>query len=620
MRKYNSYLILISIVFILITVPLISQNLDSLREVEFSDKESVEFVEYNLKLSKLFRDTDHDLSIEYAETGLEIAESLGNDTLIYKSYKKLAFSYKQKGNLDDALEYFLNALELAKELKRDDYLAITYNNIGVLYIRYDQWDRALDYLNDSREIAEKNSDTVSIANLLNNIGIVHWNNKNFDSSFKNIRESMLISLAIGDSSGLISSYNNLGLLQIKMGDTTRALGYYNQAAILAQEQGELWEYANVLNNRAKILLDLHRVEDIMDDLNQAISISKQINSKLLESDSYSLQSNYYQKIGKYDSALIAHKKYSDLKMEVINSETSNKIAGIEKDFELKTKDKHLKELSEANEIQYYLILLLGTSLVSLGIFIFIAYRNSKKNKILARELTQRNQELEKMSEDKSKYFTLISHDLKAPLYNISNLSGLVKNYKNDMSEEEYESTLDLLSGSSKQVIDLIDNILTWTKTQTGNIEIQKSQFYVDDMIRNCLKILGPAAEEKQISLIYNEVGFTMNADKSLISTATRNLISNAIKFSNVDSEVHIKCNELASEWQIEVKDFGVGMTEEQVDFILSGKSVTTNGTRNEKGSGLGLLITKEFIELTKGELEISSEIGKGSTFLIKIKK
>ncbi|MFN3196301.1 MAG: tetratricopeptide repeat protein [Chlorobiota bacterium] len=612
--------ILVSTLLIFFSYTLFSINIDSLRKVEFKDEESIEFIEYNLKLSKLFRDTDYNQSIEYAEKGLEVAESLGNDTLIYKSYKKLAFAYKHKGNLDDALEYFLSALELAKDLKRDDYLAITYNNIGVLYIRYDQWNRALDYLNESRVIAERNNDTVSIANLLNNIGIIHWNNEDYDSSFNNIRESMLISLAIGDSSGLISSYNNLGMLQIRMGDTTRALGYYNQAAKLAQEQGELWEYANVLNNRARILLDQHKVEDILDDLNQAISISKQINSKLLESDSYQLQSIYYQKLDKYDSAFYAHKQYSKLRMEVINSETSNKIAGIEKDFELKARDKHLKELSDANEIQYYLILLLGTSLVFLGVFIFIAYRNSKKNKVLASELTHRNQELEKMSEDKSKYFTLISHDLKAPLYNISNLSGLVKNYKNDMSEEEYESTLDLLSGSSKQVIDLIDNILIWTKTQTGNIEIQKSQFYVDDMIKNCLKILGPAADEKQVELIYKDNGITMNADKSLISTATRNLISNAIKFSHPESAVIINCLEKIEEWHIEVSDTGVGMSQEQIDNILNGKSVTTNGTRNERGSGLGLLITKEFIELTEGELEISSEIGKGSNFLIKIKK
>ena len=370
MSRNKIYILIIISLVLSYTAELYPEDIDSLRSVNFKNEESIEFVEYNLKLSKLFRDTDYEKSIDYAKKGLEIAESLDNDTLVYKSYKKLAFAYKHKGDLDDALEYFLRALELSKELNRNDYEAITYNNIGVLYIRYDQSDRALQYLNKSYEIAKRNKDTLSIVNLLNNIGIIHWNNEEYDSSFKNIRQSMLISLAVGDSSGLISSYNNLGMLQIEMGDTTRALGYYNQASNLAQEQGELWDYANVLNNKAKILLDLQKVEDIISDLNQAVSISKQINSKLLESDSYLLQSRYYEKIGDYDSALITHKKYSELKMEVINSETSNKIAGIEKDFKLKTKDKHLKKLSEANEIQYHLIMLLGASLLLLGVFIF----------------------------------------------------------------------------------------------------------------------------------------------------------------------------------------------------------------------------------------------------------
>jgi len=597
-----------------------SDEVDSLKNLTFENKKSIEFVEHNLKMSKLFRETDAELSKEYANKGLEVSIELGNDTLIYNSYKKIAFSYKSKGDLDNALEYFLLALDLSIELGRTDYINRTYNNIAVLYIRYDQNQRALEYLNKAYAFAQKNHDTLSISNILNNKGVVYWNNEQFDSSFVYIRESMMLSLALGDSSGLISSYNNLGLLQTKMGDTNRALGYYNQAVILSEEQGDLWEYANVLNNRVKILLELKKVENVKKDLETAINVSKQINSKLLESDSYLLQSKYYEKIGMFDSALIAQKRYSKLKMEVINSETSNKIAGIEKDFEIKNKDRHLQKLSEANQIQYYLILLLGGTLVLLGVFIFIAYRNSKKNTHLAKELTKRNDDLEKMAEEKSKYFTLISHDLKAPLYNISNLSGVVKNYKNDMSELEYNNTLDLLDGSSKQVIELIDNILTWAKTQTDNIDIKKSEFYIDDMINNCIKILEPSANEKNIDLIYDDMDFTVIADKKLLSTATRNLISNAIKFSEEGSTIAIFCNQDAEEWSISVKDDGVGMTKSQVNNVMNGKSVTTNGTRNEKGSGLGLLITKEFIELTEGELEIISKKDEGSTFIIKIKK
>lgn len=585
-----------------------------------NSKINTEKVDAFLSLSTFEREKNSHASIDYATKAINLSKSIDDKTFQVKSYIKLGQTYRKYDSLDLALKLFLNGLELSEKIEDKKLQSSCLNNLGSIYLQYNQNNKALDYYNKSFKIATELDDSLRLSNVLNNIGIIHWRNNQIDSSIKYMHESLVFSIELKDSSGLISSYNNLGMLYTEKKNYERAISYYNQALKIAKNLDNNWEIANILNNRSNLKIKSDNLDGVVEDLQTAIKISNKIKSKLLKSDSYFIFSNYYSTINDFEKALEFYKKYSELNMQLVNVEASEKIANIQRDYEIMAKDLNLSKLREANSIQYYLILLLATTLCLLGIFVFIYFRKFNENKSISAELTSRNNELEKLSESKSKFFTLISHDLKAPLYNISNLSNLMKLYRYDMDEDEKDETLNQLNISSKHLITLVDNILLWTRTQIGNIENNPKDLWVNSIINESIEILKPSATEKKIILVNNETELEVKADYNLLSISIRNLISNAIKFSNFNSIVHINVEDKNDYIEINVRDEGIGIDHQKLMQILGGSYSSELGTNNEKGSGLGLKITKEFIELNGGTLTGTSTPNQGSTFTIKLPK
>ena len=595
-------------------------NKDSIISVSENSIDRKVKVTAMLSLSKLERELNASSSIDYAKKAIEISKKIEDKTYLIKSYAKLGLTYRRYDSLDRALEYLLIGLDISKEIENEKWQATCLNHLGSIYLQYGQNEKALDYYKKSYLISKSLDDSVGVCNSLNNIGIIFWQNNQLDSSFKYLLESLILSIDLADSTGLISSYNNLGMLQTELGDYLRALGYYNQALIIAKSQNDQWETANILNNRANLSIKSSKLDSVEADLKTSLEISKVINSKLLESDSYLILSEYYKVVENFNEALIAYKKYSKISMELINLETSKKLAGIQKDYEVKAKDQNLEKLSTANNIQYHLILLLATTLSLLGIFVFIYFRKFTENKTISNQLSVRNKELEKLSESKSKFFTLISHDLKAPLYNVSNLSNLMKLYRYDMDEKEKDETLNQLNLSSKHLLNLVDNILLWASAQIGNLENEPKKLWLDSIISESMDLLAPMAKEKGINMNYEQNNLYVIADYNLLSTSIRNLMSNAVKFSNSNSTITISATQNNEYVDINVKDEGIGIECDRLERILSGNYISDLGTNNEKGSGLGLKITKEFIELNGGILTGESTPDKGSNFIIRLPK
>jgi len=613
------------IFFIIIILPntILSGEKDSLIKIYQSNASDEDKVNALLRLSTLQRETDSYKSIKNAKKAIEISQNISDKTYLIRSLTKLGITYRSLDSLDKALENFLKGLEVANDTENRKWQSNCLNYLGSSYLHYGQNKIALKYFRKSYRIAVLQNDSLALCNALNNIGIVFWRDNELDSSFEYIHKSMIISKDLKDSAGLISSFNNLGMLQTELGDLKRALGYYHQAYRLAIKLNDKWETANIINNLSVLNIKLGLLDEVESSLKEAIRISEEIKSSLLESDSYYNLSEYYKRINEYEKSLNAFKKYHELNKKLINEETSDKIASLEKDFEIRSKDKNLEKLSEANSIQYYLILLLATLLVIVGILIFIYFKKFSENKSLSIELLKNNSDLEKLSDERNKFFTLISHDLKAPLYNISNLSNLLKMYANDMDESERDITLDQLNVSSKHLLTLVDNILLWSRTQVGNIENNPEPLDLNSVIAECIDILSPFAKEKDIELITNTIETSnvyVKADYTLLSTAIRNLISNSIKFSHKGHKVEVNTSSTNNDIKIDVVDTGIGINEETQVEILKGNASTTLGTNNEKGSGLGLKITKEFIEMTGGQVKLVSQEGEGTTFSIILPK
>jgi PAS domain S-box-containing protein len=232
-------------------------------------------------------------------------------------------------------------------------------------------------------------------------------------------------------------------------------------------------------------------------------------------------------------------------------------------------------------------------------------------KLAEEALKQSEARLKELNATKDKFFSIIAHDLKNPFNSIIGFSNILER---QIAENNYEGIAKygmIIQNSSQRAMDLLMNLLEWSRLQTGSIAFNPECIEIVELTNNILKSLLDSANQKTIVIIteFPPLAFVY-ADKEMLSTVLRNLISNAIKFTHPGGEIVISAEKKQAEWMVTVADNGVGIKKEVIDKLFRiDQSYSTLGTQNEKGTGLGLLLCKEFIEKNSGKIWIESEHG-----------
>lgn len=232
------------------------------------------------------------------------------------------------------------------------------------------------------------------------------------------------------------------------------------------------------------------------------------------------------------------------------------------------------------------------------------------------EIALKNGELQKLNATKDKFFSIIAHDLRSPFNSIVGFSELLIDQIGQKNYNGIDNYAQIIKKSSGQAIKLLMNLMQWSRLQTGRMEIIPEYFEMVCLINEVTQLIFETSQEKEIILkkILPDTA-TVYADKNMISTVLRNLFSNAVKFSHPGGTVTITVIEQENDLTISVNDIGVGIEKTRINkLFLLNESVSTIGTRNEKGTGLGLILCKEFVDKNEGKIWIESEVGKGSTF------
>ncbi len=236
-------------------------------------------------------------------------------------------------------------------------------------------------------------------------------------------------------------------------------------------------------------------------------------------------------------------------------------------------------------------------------------------------LIDSEKELSEANATKNVFFSIIAHDLKGPVGNISQLLKLLKDNFSDISNDEKLDYINILMGLSSKTNNLLDDLLLWARIQMNTLEFDIEKISLKDLTENTLFLLEEKAKEKNIKIISNVGDIELEINKSSIKTVIRNLLSNALKFSYQDSKIEINSNVIENNKfvEISVKDNGIGIPKEYIDKLFKiGSTFSTYGTDKEKGTGLGLILCKELIEKNGGSIRADSEEDKGSTFYFTI--
>ncbi len=555
-----------------------------------------------------FSTENYSSALTYFFHCLKISEATHNIRGAADATNDIGRVYYNMENYKQGLIYFIKALNYYRVLEDEAGQGGVFNNLALVYYEIDSIDFAIQYYNKALALKNKYGEKLSIATIYHNLGLVYMSQKRFEEAIQNLNSSKKIFEELGYEKYAANTTNNIGRAYYKNGKYKEALVYFRKG------------------------------------LKEAIAL----NSAFLIMDNYKYQSDCYAKMKNYSSAYHYSNRYHSMKDSLFNIAKEKQLAEIQANFENEINKQENKILKQDNESkaatiknQYVVNAAILIITILLGVLAIIYYwanqsktraneylkyqklEIQKNNKTLSRlnaEKSKQNKEirsqkikLEELNNIKDKLFSIISHEFRSPLNSLKGTLTLLKS--GVLSEEELDLISKELTDKINHTSIFLENLLNWAKSQMQGIQVKAENIDIFESVEENVLLLESMAEKKNVE-IRNEIPAhsIVYADPNMMNLVFKNLISNAIKFSMSGEMIEIKSQIKGDFSLISVKDNGVGMSPENIKMLFRVQSFTTRGTANEKGTGLGLYITKNFIESNGGKIWVESEKGAGSTF------
>ncbi|MCD4834780.1 MAG: tetratricopeptide repeat-containing sensor histidine kinase [Bacteroidales bacterium] len=614
------------------------ENFDKALEESIKRNDKKDIASYYRSIANAYSaQSQYKEAIEFYMKSVGILQQLNDEITLASIYNGLGNVYSEISSYDEALKYYFDALEIFQKTDDLDGISAMYNNLGIVYQSLKDNDQALEYYQKTLEMDIESGSKEGQAVIYNNIGTVYDDNGDKEKALEYYNKSLELNKELESKDGIAMALNNIGLIYLDLGEYDKAYTNLKKSTEIAIKINDTYSLANNYNNLAKLFLHQKQYNKSQNNLNLAIKLSKQINVKEWLVESYDLYFQLYSELNNYKKALEYYKLYSEMNDSIFTSESSNRITEmkikyetdkLETENELLKKDNkiHLLELNRQKNIKNYSIAF-SILILALAILSFSQFRLKKRTNGLLKskndQLRDANKKL-KVSEynlkelnvTKDKFFSIIAHDLKNPFQSLLGFSETLYNQIDELSNDEISEYSKLIYESSQNLFYLLGNLLQWSQSQLGSMKLSPKPINLYDSVDDVLSLIGISAQKKNIkveSLIAKDA--TVFADKHVVSTVLRNLISNAIKFTNKGGEIKISSVISNNKITVSVEDNGKGISEENIEKLFRiDQNYSTKGTENESGTGLGLILCKDLISDSNGEIIVKSTLGKGSNF------
>jgi len=580
-------------------------------------------------------------SKEYYTRALEICNKTKNIKLEAFIYPSMGKYYLSEGKLNLALECYLKAYKISEHLNDNLIKAEVCNYLGGLYLQTDQYPMALSFHKKALKYRKSLNNPDGLAKSYNNIGEVFYELKQPDSALIYFNSSLKICKSIEYKKGLVKSEINIGKVYSFKKELEKANHFLKQALSASYKAG----YELGIAESSLALGVNFQNEDKFDTaiiyyLQCVNKLSKSNYDELLRNAYQGLYSCYYFKKD-LKKALEYHQQLLQSEKNLLNVENNRQLAILNITFnnELKEKDNQvLREKNKLNEIEiirkttliWLIIVLLGLAIILCLVIYNRFYVKKKANKNLAelnqkiihqnKELKNLNKELKIANEEKDKLFSIIAHELRNPLYWFQNLAEtLSKNYQK-MTPDKISKTLSALDESAKNAFHLMDNLLNWSRSKLNRIHPKRASHILDTLVLDTVQMYETIIQHKEINFINNITGdIEIYVDADLFSCVIRNLVSNAIKYTPNGGSISIDSASSSGLVTIIVSDSGCGISErDTIKIFNSNNTISMPGLMQEKGSGLGLKLCKDFVEMNDGKIWVESKVTIGTQFFFTV--
>ncbi|MEW6194198.1 MAG: tetratricopeptide repeat-containing sensor histidine kinase [Bacteroidota bacterium] len=552
-----------------------------------------------------------EIALEYHYSALNAAKESNDRTQIGYSHNNIGVIYRIRNNIEAATEHIQDAIKIFESINEEEGAAYCYINIGRLYAAQDDFNNALVYFERTNVLAVKVNNKELLARVLLEIAKLSQRKGDFSRAERSYLELENLYKKINYLKGFAEVWSGLSDIESSKGNMSAALKYSFKALELSQKiinpEGEV----NNLNDIALIYLALNNSKASEKYLYTALKRSNEINEPGLTASTYHTFYKLYKQIGNTDSALFYFEKYHNLKDSIVTKEEILKLGELESlvKIERTEREKEILQNDLENQIKQrnYLIIIV---LLFVILVIIVTFRYFEKQRI--------SEKLNQVNIVKDKFFRIIAHDLREPFHAIFTAIGLLRDQYDELSDDDRKETIRTIGDSIKRDFDLLENLLMWAKNQRQEIKFEPRALNLKTIIQKIVDLIQTNLTNKDISLIINcPDELLVYADEQMLNTILRNTIFNSVKFSHVGGEINISATTTGNKIDIIIKDNGLGMDRETLEnmFVLDKKTVS-KGTAGETGSGLGMILTKEFIEAHKGTIGVESRLGQGTTITL----
>lgn len=537
--------------------------------------------------------TNYKLSTEYGFKGIRIFQELQHHQELAACQLSLARTLMELGNYHKARDLIHEAMQSGIDNADLRIQASAFREQSFLLAELNQLDSALYYSDKGLTLLETLGDSLDISVLYGRKSRIFFLQKRFQESRDYAYRALLIDSVVNNRRGLGISYFQVAQNEHALGNRKRAITKLRHSIRINHEIGNLsWQV---------------RAHDLLAAL--------------------------YLENNEPEKAAVELQKVSRHKDDLYNSEKNGQIQEMQSLHELEAKERTIQLLEQDYALKQQQVntqrlfvgfLLITVSFLVLLVFVLTRLRNVqiKTNQNLASKnfaieqqkvaIQLQAEDLRRLDQIKTKLFSVISHDLRGP---ISNLQALLDMFTQKlMTAEEFI----MLSGKLKENLNLtqraLENLLSWSLSQMGGIKTERKRIDITESLDEASLLMEEAALRKNIRLNKESTSpMSVWADANQLQVILRNLIHNAIKFSAFNSQIDIKAVRENKFCQIRIRDYGIGMSAEEIETLMgSNEYFSKAGTEQEKGTGLGLMLCKEFINRNGGEIAIKSSLGEGT--------
>lgn len=595
--------------------------LDSLKSLELSEfPDSIQLEVVNLLAGK---STNPDSILFYGQKLLKMAK---NEDPIWKfrGYLSIGNAQRKFGEFDKALKNYFNALRIAKVLSYH-YEAMINTTIADTYKSSENLSKAYEYYQAAEKLyhykdLQIKRDSIYITAVYTNLGDLFLLQNNYDSALNYFNRAEQFAKLLNLGYYLAVIRGNIALVYANKGENENAETEIFRVIEYLEQNNRLDNAIEFLTYMIDIYKERNDIENALKYAKKSFSIAKKWGLKKQAQDISLILYELMLLQKKYKQALYFHEQYAAYRDSTINRETIQKMADQRTEFEVGQKQAELDLVTAEKRTQQIILYATAGGALLVMALLGLVYKNYRDKNKINLILEDQKAQLEELNHTKDKFFSIVSHDLRGPVVALSGISRLIQYSIEDDDKEGLIEVSEHIDKTVNHLSGLLDNLLNWAMQQQGHFPNVPEKLSLKEITTEIVGIFENMADGKNIALTSSIEGdIHLWSDKNMTMTILRNLVNNALKFTDQKGEVTITAKRDGDMAAISVKDTGVGIPEEKLNrlFKMDGK-ITEFGTAGEKGLGLGLQLVYEFVESNNGSIEVKSEVGKGTEFIVKL--